>query len=64
MQVLKCSDQFVDGARDVFLQGEAWENMVVGGKAYGFALANTACVVAPDIKTAVVFWGASDVPSL
>ena len=64
MRVLKCGDQFVDGARDVFVRGEAWEDMVVGEEAYGFALANTACVGAPDIKTAVVFWGASDVPPL
>ena len=63
MRVLKCSDQFVDGSRDVFVQREAWETVVVGGGTYGFALANTACVRAPDIKTAVVFWGASDVPS-
>ena len=54
----------MDGARDIFVQGEAWEDMVVGEEAYGFALENTACVRAPDIKTAVVFWGASNVPSL
>ena len=64
MRVLKCGNQLVDGVRDVFVRGEAWEDMVVGRKAYGFSLANTACVGAPDIKTAVVFWGASDVPSL
>ena len=55
MRVLKCGNQFVDGARDVFVRGEAWENMVVGGKAYGFALSHLACVGAPDIKTLVVF---------
>ena len=64
MRVLKCGDQFVDGARDVFVQGEARENMVVGEKLYGFSLENTACAGAQDIKTAVVFWGASDVPPL
>ena len=52
--MLKCRNQFVDGARDV--RGEAWEDMVVGEEAYGFSLTNTACVGAPDIKTAVVFW--------
>ena len=62
--MLKCGDQFMNVARDIFVRGEAWENMVVGEKLYGFALANTACVGAPDIKTAVVFWGASDIPSL
>ena len=64
MRVLKCGDKFVDGARDVFVQGEAWENMVEGEKSYVFALANTECVGEIDIKTAVVFWGASGVPSL
>ena len=54
----------MDGARDVFVRGEAWENMVVGKEAYGFSLAHVACVRAPDVKAAVVFWGASDVPSL
>ena len=54
----------MDGARDVFVQGEAWENMVVGEEAKGFSLADIACVGAPDIKTSVVFRGASDVPSL
>ena len=63
MRVLKRGNQFVDGARDIFMQGEAWENMVVGEETNGFALANRACVGAPDVKTAVVFWGASDVPS-
>ena len=56
MRVLKCRNQFVDGARDVFVRGEAWEDMVVGEEAYGYSLANTACVGAPDIKTEVVFW--------
>ena len=54
----------MDGARGVFVRGEAWENMVVGEEANGFDLADTACVGATDVKTAVVFWGASDVPSL
>ena len=36
----------------------------MGGKAYDFSVANTVCVGAPDIKTAVVFLGVSDVPSL
>ena len=64
MRVPKCGDQLVYGARYVFVWGEAWENMVVGEKTYGFALADTACVRAPDIKTSVVFWGYSDVPPL
>ena len=64
MQVLKRGDKFVDGVRDVFVRVEAWEDMVVGEEMNGFALANTVCVGAPDIKTALVFWGASDVPSL
>ena len=38
--------------------------MVIGEETNGFALANTACVRTPDVKTVVVFWGASDVPSL
>ena len=46
----------MDRARDVFVRGEAWENMVVGEEVKGFALANTACVGAPDVKTEVVFW--------
>ena len=45
------------------MQGEAWENMVVGEEANGFVLADTVCVRAPVVKTAVVFLGASDVPS-
>ena len=64
MRVLTRGDQFVDGARDVFMRGEAWENMVVGEETNGFALANTAYVGTPDNKTVVVFWGAADVPSL
>ena len=54
----------MDVVHDVFVRVEAWENMVVGEEANGFALANTACVGAPYVKTAVVLWGADDVPSL
>ena len=64
MRVLKPGDQFVDGARDVFMRGETWENMDVGEETVSLSLANMTCVGTPDIKTAVVFWGASDVPSL
>ena len=63
MRVLKRGDQFVDGVREIFMRGEAWENMVVGEETDGFALATTACVGTPDVKTAVVFWGASNIPS-
>ena len=63
MRVLKRGDQFVDGAREVFVRGEAWENMVVGEEANSFALVDTAGVGAPYVKTGVVFWGASGVPS-
>ena len=54
----------MDGEREVFVPGESWENMVVVEEATGFALADTTCVGAPDVKTAVVFCGASDIPSL
>ena len=29
-----------------------------------FYLANTACVGAPDVEAAVVFWGAFDIPTI
>ena len=61
MQVLNCG---VYGVREVFMQGEAWENMAVGEETDDSALANTACVRTPDVKTEAVFWGASDVPSI
>ena len=53
----------MDGARDVFVQGQAWDKMGVGEEANVFALVDTACVGEPDFKTVVVFWGASNVPS-
>ena len=64
MRVLESGNEFMDLTRDVFVRVEAWENMVMGEETNGFSLANSACVGAPDVKTAVVFWGASDVPSL
>ena len=64
MWVLESGNEFVDFARDVFVRGEAWENMVMGEETNSFALANTACVGAPDVEAAVVFWGASHIPAL
>ena len=66
MRVFESGDEFMYCTGDVFVQGEAWENMVVGEETNGFALANSAlaCVGAPDVKAAVVFWGASDIPPL
>ena len=62
MRVLKCGDQFVDGPRDFFVRGEAWEVMFVGEEAYCFALANTVCVggtichvPAQDVLFALIF---------
>ena len=63
MRVLKSGDQFVNGLRDVFVQGEAWEDMVVGEETNGFSRENRACVGTPDVKTPVMFWVASDMPS-
>ena len=36
----------------------------MGEETNSFALANMACVGAPDIEAAVVFWGASHIPAL
>ena len=62
--MLDSGNEFVDLECDVFVRGEAWENMVMGEEMNGSALENTACVGAPDIKTAVVFWVASNIPPL
>ena len=64
MRLFESGDEFMDGTRYVFVQGEAWENMVVGEETNGFALAKSACVGTPDVKAAVMFWGASDITSL
>ena len=64
MRALESGDEFVDSACDFFVRGEAWENMVTGKEMNSLALANTACVGAPDVKAAVVFWRSSDVPAL
>ena len=47
-----------------FVREEAWENMFMGEEPNGFSLANLACIGEPYIKTAVVFWGAVNVPHL
>ena len=59
--MLERGNEFVDRARDVFVRGEVWENIVMGEETNGFALTNTSCVGAPDVEAVVVLWAAASV---